>query len=189
MSSRKLIGLTAGMLALACLMQPVVAQQGGGGFSIPALLMKTDAFEDGGIIPPRFSARGGNTQPGFTFANAPEGTVCYAIILHDMDVAIGGGTDGVLHWMAWNIPAAAGGIPEGGLPEGSVLGRNIAGQNAYFGPGAPPGPRNHHYAFELYALNAKLELPADANRAALIAAMAGKVVAKAAYVGRFGAAQ
>jgi hypothetical protein len=100
-------------------------------------------------------------------------------------VAIGGGTGDVLHWLAWNIPASAGGIPEGGLPEGSVQGRNLMGQNVYMGPGAPPGPRDHHYVFELYALNATLDLPATAGRDELIAAMEGKVVAKAAYVGRF----
>ena len=85
----------------------------------------------------------------------------------------------------WNIPAAAGGIPEGSLPAGAVQGKNIAGQNVYFGPGAPPGPRYHHYTFEIYALNANLTLPNTAGRDELLAAMAGKVVAKAAYVGRF----
>jgi hypothetical protein len=53
------------------------------------------------------------------------------------------------------------------------------------GPGAPAGPRYHHYVFELYALNANLDLPATASRDELLAAMAGKVVAKAAYVGRY----
>ena len=96
-----------------------------------------------------------------------------------------GGTDDVLHWMAWNIPASAGGIPEGSLPPGSVTGNNLRGQPSYMGPGAPAGPRYHHYVWELYALNANLELPATATRADLIAAMAGKVVAKAAYVGRY----
>jgi Raf kinase inhibitor-like YbhB/YbcL family protein len=111
--------------------------------------------------------------------------VSYAIIFHDLDVAIGGGTDDVLHWVTWNIPAAANGIPEGKLPVGSVTGKNLTGQNAYMGPGAPPGPRYHHYVFELYALNAKLDLPDSASRTELLAAMKGKTVAKAAYVGRF----
>jgi Raf kinase inhibitor-like YbhB/YbcL family protein len=111
--------------------------------------------------------------------------VSYAIIFHDLDVALQGGTNDVLHWIVWNIPAAAKGIPEGSLPAGSVTGRNIAGQNSYFGPGAPPGPRYHHYVFELYALSANLDLPNTAGRAELLAAMEGKIVAKAAYVGRF----
>ena len=146
--------------------------------------MQSTAFEDGGIVPQKYAGRMG-VQPGFTFSNAPENTVSYAIIFHDLDVAIGGNTGDVLHWIAWNIPASAKGIPEGSLPAGSVQGKNIAGQNAYFGPGAPPGPRYHHYVFELYALSANLDLPNTAGRAELLAAMEGKTVAKAAYVGRF----
>ena len=146
--------------------------------------METTAFKDGGIIPDKYTARGGNVQPGFKFLDPEKGTVCYAIILHDIDVAFGGGTDDILHWLAWNIPADAGGIPEGSLPKGSVVGTNLMRQNAYMGPGAPPG-KLHHYVFDLYALNAKLDLPASASRKELMAAMQGKVIAKAAYVGRF----
>ena len=157
---------------------------GRGGFNLPPLLMESDAFADGGIVPPKYAGRGG-VQPGFKFSNAPAGTVSYAIIFHDLDVALMGGTDDVLHWIAWNIPASANGIPEGSLPAGSVQGNNLTGQPAYMGPGAPAGPRYHHYVFELYALSANLELPATATRADLLKAMEGKTVAKAAYVGRF----
>lgn len=157
---------------------------GRGGFNLPPLLMESDAFPDGGIVPQKYAGRGG-VQPGFKFSGAPAGTVSYAIIFHDLDVAIGGNTGDVLHWLAWNIPASANGIPEGKLPEGAVQGANITGQNAYFGPGAPAGPRYHHYVFELYALSANLDLPATSGRDALLKAMEGKIVAKSAYVGRY----
>ena len=157
---------------------------GGRGFNLPPLLMQTEAFPDGGIVPQKYAGRGG-VQPGFKFSGAPEGTMSYAIIFHDIDVALMGNTGDVLHWIAWNIPAAAGGIPEGKLPDGAVQGANVAGQNAYFGPGAPAGPRYHHYVFELYALNSNLDLPATAGRDDLLKAMAGKITAKAAYVGRY----
>jgi Raf kinase inhibitor-like YbhB/YbcL family protein len=157
---------------------------GGRGFNLPPLLMQTDAFPDGGIVPQKYAGRGG-VQPAFKFTGAPEGTVSYAIIFHDIDVSLMNNTGDVLHWIAWNIPATAGGIPEGKLPEGSVQGANITGQNVYFGPGAPAGPRYHHYVFELYALNANLDLPATSGRDELLKAMAGKIVAKSAYVGRY----
>src|SRR5262245_6741426 len=157
---------------------------GRGGFNLPPLLMQTAELPDGRVRPQQYAGRGG-VQPGFKFTGAPEGTVSYAIIFHDIDVALMGNTGDVLHWIAWNIPASAGGIPEGKLPEGSVQGANIAGQNAYFGPGAPNGPRYHHYVFELYALNSNLDLPATAGRDDLLKAMAGKTTAKAAYVGRY----
>jgi Raf kinase inhibitor-like YbhB/YbcL family protein len=180
----------AALTILATLTSATALAQGGGGGGgggpprLAPLLMESTAFEDGGIVPQKYAGRTG-VQPGFTFSNAPEGTVSYAIIFHDLDVSLQGGTNDVLHWIAWNIPAAAKGIPEGSLPAGSVTGKNIANQNSYFGPGAPPGPRYHHYVFELYALNANLDLPDTAGRPELLAAMAGKIVAKAAYVGRF----
>ncbi len=199
---RRLISSAAMLAVVAALSAGTAAQQGqgapapgaqgqgqgrgggrGGGFNLPPLLMETDAFPDGGIIPAKFTGRGG-VQPGFKFSNAPAGTMSYAIIFHDIDVALKGSTDDVLHWIAWNIPASANGIPEGKLPEGAVQGRGLVG-NQYFGPGAPAGPRYHHYVFELYALNANLDLPETAGRAELLKAMEGKVVAKAAYVGRF----
>jgi Raf kinase inhibitor-like YbhB/YbcL family protein len=168
------------------------ARAGGrGGFNLPPLMMETDAFPDGGVIPQKYiSANNGpNVQPGFKITNAPASTVSYALIFHDLDVALQGGTGDVLHWIAWNIPAAANGWPEGSLPAGSVQGNNIRGQANYMGPGAPPSPRFHHYVFELYALNSNLDLPATATRDDLLKAMQGKTVAKAAYVGRFRGSQ
>ena len=59
------------------------------------------------------------------------------------------------------------------------------GRGNYFGPGAPAGPRYHHYILELYALNKMLDVLADATRVQLLDAMKDIVVGKAAYVGRF----
>ena len=160
---------------------------GRGGFNLPPVLMETDAFPDGGIVPAKYVSAGGGASvlPAFKISGAPATAMSYAVIFHDIDVSLNGGTDDVLHWIAWNIPVSANGWPEGSLPAGSVQGNNIRGQANYMGPGAPAGPRYHHYVFELYALSANLELPPTTTRAELIAAMAGKVVAKSAYVGRF----
>ena len=149
------------------------------------LMIETDAFEAGGIVPPRFGCFGDNVQPGFKFANVPDETRSFAMILHDIDVALDGSTEDGLHWTVWNIPPDAAGVPEGGLPQGAVLGRNVENRNAYLGPGAPAGSRYHHYVFELFALDRELDLPPTAGRAELLEAMNGNVIAKAAYVGRF----
>jgi phosphatidylethanolamine-binding protein (PEBP) family uncharacterized protein len=58
------------------------------------------------------------------------------------------------------------------------------------GPGAPAGPY-HHYTFELYALDTKLEVPAGTpqqtadTRNAVVNAMDGHVLGKAVLVARF----
>jgi Raf kinase inhibitor-like YbhB/YbcL family protein len=189
----------AALLALAAMGATALGQQppaggppaggpprgGGGGGGLAPLLIESKAFADGAIVPAKYSARGGNVQPDFTISNAPATTQSFAIIMHDISVSLNKGTDDVTHWLAWNIPGDTKQIEEGKLPAGSVQGANLMRQNAYMGMGAPAGPRYHHYVFEFYALDAKLDLPPTATRAELLAAMNGKVVAKSAYVGRF----
>jgi Raf kinase inhibitor-like YbhB/YbcL family protein len=147
------------------------------------MYIESKAFADGAIVPFKYANAGGNVQPDFKIVGGPPDAVSYAIIMHDIEVSLGGADD-VLHWVVWNIPGNTTQIEEGKLPEGSVVGKGIR-NNAYMGMGAPAGPRYHHYVFEFYALNAKLDLPTTASRPELLAALNGKVIAKAAYVGRF----
>lgn len=149
------------------------------------MLIESDAFPEGGIIPVKYAIRGGSTQPDFRISHVPEGTKSFAIIFHDISAAVENGPGDVLHWVAWNIPGDTRQIAEGSLPEGSVTGRNISGRNVYIGPGAPAGPRHHFYVFEFYALDSVLDLPDTAGRTELLEAMKGKVIGKSAYVGRY----
>jgi Raf kinase inhibitor-like YbhB/YbcL family protein len=177
-------GITAIILSLSALFVGQAMAQP----QIPMMKVTSNAFDSGSVIPIKYSSHGDDVQPDFTLTDAPDGTVAYAIIFHDIDVALGG-TNDVLHWMAWNIPSPN--IPEGSLPEGSVQGANITGANEYFGPGAPSPDKYHHYVFEFYALSTMLDLPASASRNELVEALnqPGVVVAKAAYVGRYANAQ
>ena len=180
---KKLFGIVLPALVIMLGVDQAQAQ----GFNLPNMQVRSNAFEDGGIIPLRFTSHGDNVQPNFTITGAPDDTVSYAVIFHDIEVAIGGNTDDVTHWIAWNIPSAT--IPEGSLPAGSVQGNNIRGQANFMGSGAPLRDRFHHYVFEFYALNANVDLAEGASRGELMDALQGKVVAKAAYVGRYANAQ
>ena len=169
---------------LALMMSAQVMAQG---FQLPNMQVTSNAFEDGGIIPIKYTSHGDNIQPDFSITGAPEMTSSFAIIFHDISVAFGGGTGDVTHWLAWNIRARE--IPEGSLPAGSVQGNNIRGQASYMGSGAPLKDRFHHYVFEFYALNDTLDLPEGSSRDELLSAMEGKVVAKASYIGKYANAQ
>jgi Raf kinase inhibitor-like YbhB/YbcL family protein len=164
------------------------------------LSVTSTAWPDGGEIPMTYSSRGENRSPAFDFhwstgntpASAPEGLQSYAVVFHDMENSSNRGTTDTLHWTLFNIPGTAKGLAEGlgkgDLPDGSRNGPGIAARGgnpgAYFGPGAGPGPF-HHYAFEFYALDTKLDLPATATREDLLKAMEGHVIGKAVYTGRF----
>ena len=72
------------------------------------------------------------------------------------------------------------------LPDGT---RQISASGPYYrGPGAPAAGPAHHYVFELYALDAPIDVAAVGQspaltRAAVLAAMAGHVRGKGVYVG------
>jgi len=172
---------------------------GGGGARGPVFNVSSPSFPDGGEVPQKHAGRGGNMTPQFDFhwfnaaapADQPATVQTFAIVFHDIEnVGANRGTSDTLHWTVFNIPGTAKGIPEGmmggDLPDGTRTGPGIRGgpMGAYFGPGAGAGPF-HHYVFEFYALDAKLDLPATPTREQLMAAMDGHVVGKAAYVGRF----
>jgi Raf kinase inhibitor-like YbhB/YbcL family protein len=162
------------------------------------MTLTTTAFPDGGTIPVKYSQAaegaepGGGTSPALTWSNAPEGAQSFLLHMHDMEVARNRGTEDQVHWLVWNIPATATGLPEG-VPRGSQLADGSYQISAtgpvYRGPGAPANGPPHHYVFELYALDTKLEVtPTDdafETRVKVMEAVQGHVLGKAVYLGLF----
>ena len=70
------------------------------------------------------------------------------------------------------------------LPSGARQGQNDFSKIGYSGP-CPPRHRDHHYAFTLFALDTKLDLPAGATRAQLDDAMKGHVLARGVFTAEF----
>ena len=157
------------------------------------MTLATSAWPDGAQIPARYTQAADQVSPPLAWSNVPDGVVTFALLVHDPDAAAGNGTDDILHWMLWNIPAAARSLPEG-VPQGAQLPdgtRQMSVSGPYYrGPGAPAAGPAHHYTFELFALDTALDVQAVAaspaqTRAAVLAAMAGHVRGKAVYVGLF----
>src|SRR6185369_1190587 len=92
----------------------------------PAMTMTVAGFPDGGQIPVKYSqaapgaAPGEGTSPAITWTNAPAGTQAFVLNMRDMDVARNKTTDDQAHWVVWNIPGTATGLPEG-APKGPKL--------------------------------------------------------------------
>jgi Raf kinase inhibitor-like YbhB/YbcL family protein len=159
--------------------------------AVPGLTLTSPAFEDGSIIPGKFTQSVPDfVSPILQWTNVPPNTVSFVLIAHDPDVALEKKTGDVLHWMAFNIPGTATGLPEGVpatamLPDGTVQAKNRRGAIGFLGPGAPAVGPYHHYTFELFALDTKLSLGADATRADVLAAIDGHILGKGVLVGRF----
>ncbi|HEV7966452.1 MAG TPA: YbhB/YbcL family Raf kinase inhibitor-like protein [Candidatus Acidoferrales bacterium] len=159
--------------------------------AVPGLTLASPAFEDGSIIPGKYTqAVTDFVSPQLQWTNVPPNTVSFVLIAHDPDVALDKKVGDVLHWMAFNIPATATGLPEGvpataTLPDGTVQAKNRRGAIGFLGPGAPAVGPYHHYTFELFALDTKLSLGPDATRAEVLAAIDGHILGKGVLVGRF----
>ena len=186
-----LSGALGGVMVAAQAQQAPAAR----GPQAPPLLMTTTAWQDGGVIPDKYTQAAGPAavSPALSWSQVPPGTQSFVLLMHDPEPVLAKGSKmDITHWLIWNIPGTstglAEGVAQGELPDGS---RQVSLRaNAYMGPGAPPGPY-HHYTFELYALDTKLEVPqgtpqeAAATRTAVVNAMDGHVLGKAVLVARF----
>lgn len=161
----------------------------------PAQVMTvtSSAWKDGGVIPTKHTQAGAEVSPPLAWTQVPEGTESFVLIMRDLDALAINGADTHLYWMLWNIPKEARALSEGvpaaeELPDGT---RQISSSGPWHrGAAAPASGPAHHYAYEIYALNAKLDVPAvgqspAATEAAVRAAMAGKILGKGTFVGLF----
>ena len=94
-----------------------------------------------------------------------------------------------VHWVIYDLPPAAAGLPEGvakspELAGGAKQGVNDYKKTGYGGPCPPPG-RPHRYFFKLYALDAMTGLKAGATKKELLAAMEGHVLAQGQLMGTY----
>ena len=162
------------------------------------MVLTISGWPDGTQIPVKFTQAGEQVSPELKWTNVPAGTVSFVVNMLDPDVSVMRGVETQPHWIVWNIPGSATGLPEGvkagaDLPDGSH--QISASGPQYRGPGAAANGPLHHYTFEVYALDTKLDVSAAAGatpiasaletRAAVMKAMQGHVVGKAVYVGLF----
>jgi len=187
------------ILSIAALdAQGGAGQRAGGAPAAPPMTMAIAAFPDGGQIPVKYSqaapgaAPGEGTSPAITWTNVPPGTQSFFLNMHDMEVVRNKTTDDQAHWVVWNIPGTSTGLPEGvakgaQLPDGSY--QISATGLVYRGPGAPANGPQHHYMFELYALDTKLDVQPSADafetRTNVMKAIQGHILGKAVYGGLF----
>jgi hypothetical protein len=148
-----------------------------------ALTLSTTAFANGAVIPARHTCEGADESPALQWSGAPDGARSFAMIVEDPDAPVGAW----IHWLLWDIPASTQALPQG-FEAGStgVSGRNDFGRRGYGGPCPPRGHGPHRYFFHLFAVDqASLGLAEGSNRKALDNALAGHVLAKADYMGRY----
>ena len=143
------------------------------------------------VVPIDHTADGKNVSPALMWSGAPANTKQFALIYDDPDVAFGNPPQSFVHWVVYNIPATAKGLPAE-LPMDAVLTgpADIAGsiqglsgfkRTGYRGPAPPPG-KPHHYTWTVYALDTELKLEQGLNRNQLLEAMKGHIIGQGSLV-------
>ena len=188
MNVRRLVMVLACGGAVAATSEGLLAQAAA---QRPRLRLTSPSFTDAGPIPLPFTcyAEDGKTiTPHLQWANVPEGTRSFVLIVTGPENHRRRGHTVAFFWGRWNIPATAtelaAGQPRGAeLPDGSRQLPSDDGIMGYDPPCAPPGAGPIHFQFKLYALDQMLSLPADAAREAVMQAMDGHIIGASTYYG------
>jgi len=141
--------------------------------------ISSSAFENEGEIPSKYTCDGVNINPPLEIAQVPEGTKTLALIVDDPDAPVGLW----VHWLVWNIQPDTTEIQENSIPNGSTQGTTSFGSVGYGGPCPPSG--THRYQFKLFALDTKIDLESNADKAALESGMQGHIIDKVMYMGKY----
>ncbi|HLF73013.1 MAG TPA: YbhB/YbcL family Raf kinase inhibitor-like protein [Anaerolineales bacterium] len=152
--------------------------------AMASIQLTSDAFAHEKPIPAQYTCTGSDISPALTWGEPPAGTQSFALIMDDPDAPMGTW----VHWVLFNIPASARGLPEAvpagqTLSDGSTHGRNSSGNQGYNGPCPPSG--THRYFFKLYALDEMLGILAGADKGELLKAMEGHLLAQGELMGTF----
>lgn len=142
----------------------------------------------GEFMPRDYAPDGKNVSPPLRWSDLPAGTRQIAVLCEDYGA---GNPPPWVHWIIYNIPPTATGLPEG-IPidptmpmpaeiAGAVQGKNGWGREIYRGP-APPGRSIHYYNFVVYALDQALDLPPGLTRDELMEAIQGHVIGKGTMI-------
>ncbi len=141
--------------------------------------VESQAFENGGEVPSKYTCDGENIIPPLVFSEVPEKARSLVLIVDDPDSPTGVWN----HWTVWNINPKVIGVPEGMVPEGAMEGKTTFGSIGYGGP--CPGKGRHRYFFKLYALDTDLKIPPGSPKEILLEAIAGRVIAQAEISGTY----
>jgi hypothetical protein len=112
------------------------------------MILQSDGFTEGGVIPSRYTCDGENVSPYLRWAGAPAGTKSFALSCLDPDAPAGTWA----HWVLINIHVAINEILCGSTAGIGVL--NDSGVTGYDGPCPPSG--THRYIFTVYALDCEI---------------------------------
>ena len=153
-----------------------------------SVTLSSPVFAPNAEIPARHTCDGDDVSPPLQWSGLPAGTGSLALIVDDPDAPDPAAPRMTwVHWVLYNLPATADGLPEGvsaaQLPAGTREGTNDWKRTGYGGPCPPIG--QHRYFHKLYALDTELPDLGRPSKAQLLKAIEGHVLAQAELIGTY----
>lgn len=146
--------------------------------SLERMRLSSPAFDDGGIIPIRYTCDGDDVSPPLRVDDTPSGTAILVLIVDDPDAP----RETWVHWLAFDIAPTSEIEEDVGLL--GTAGINSWGRTGYGGPCPPSG--THRYVHQVYALDTELGLAEGARVSDVRSAMDGHILAEAFLTGSYG---
>lgn len=154
------------------------------------ITVTSPAFQDGGLIPIRYTAEAENVSPCIEWKGIPSGTVSIVIITEDRDIPMPQiPLFTWVHWIVYNIPPDTLSISEAVLVSETLEGGGQQGftsyrKHGYSGPLPVSGV--HKYYFTVYAVDIKVNLePRKATKKRILKKIDGHILAKGVLMGRY----
>jgi Raf kinase inhibitor-like YbhB/YbcL family protein len=146
------------------------------------ITVTSNTFSEGGTVPIDATCDGKDSSPEISWSSPPAETKSVVVIVDDPDAP--GAT--FTHFIAYGISADVHELKAGAdLSAIARVGRNDFGALRYNGP-CPPKREEHSYRFQIFALDAPVNLQEGAARAEVDAAMNGHVLGRGTLTALFG---
>lgn len=148
---------------------------------MPILQVSSDWFEQGASLPARCTVDGTGIAPPLRWSKPSSDTKSLVLICEDPDAPM---PEPYVHWLVYAIPPTMETLDATTLPA-VRQGENSKLKTGFMPAAPPPGHGIHHYHFQLFALDAPINLDRGAGRRRLLDAMLGHVIEWGELIGTY----
>jgi Raf kinase inhibitor-like YbhB/YbcL family protein len=156
---------------------------------VPRIGISSTAFGSTERIPTRCTADGEGISPHIEWFGIPDNTASIVLLVEDGDSPT---PHPFVHAIVVNLDPACRSLPEGimnvgddDMPNEIDLGINSLLKRGWLPPDPPPGHGEHHYAFQIFALDKGAKLPSSVGRHEVVETIFDRALAAGCLIGTY----
>jgi Raf kinase inhibitor-like YbhB/YbcL family protein len=147
----------------------------------PSIVVRSVAFEMNSALPISCTVDGVGAPPALGFHGVPEAARALVVLCEDPDAPF---PEPYVHWLVYGMSGVVEDL------DAQSQAAYLAGQNSklelgYTPAAPPPGHGLHHYHFQVFALDCRVELEAGVGRGDVLDVMKGHVLAWGQIIGTY----